>query len=98
MQLQFHFNLSETIDGIDVHEKIGCGKKIIGWIHSHVRGEKCFFSGLDNHTQYSSQKSNSNFLGVVMQINKIGGYEDHRVPSWVVAAYLQIRTVASTEL
>ena len=69
----------DTIDGIDVHEKLGHGKKIIGWIHSHVRKEKCFFSGLDVHTQYTSQKSNSNFLGVVMQISKIGQYEDHKV-------------------
>ena len=69
----------DTIHGIKINEKIEYGKKIVGWIHSHVRGNDCFFSGLDLHIQFSSQKSNSNFLGVVMQISKIGQYEDHKM-------------------
>ena len=79
MANQRHEKHLNFVDEVNIHEKIGCGQQVVGWIHSHVRGEKCFFSGLDLHIQFSSQKSNSNFVGVVMQISKIGQYEDHKM-------------------
>ena len=52
-------------------------EKIIGWVHSHVRGVKCFFSSLDVHNQYLSQRLDSNHLGLVVQIHPDGSLVDH---------------------
>ena len=52
-------------------------EKIIGWVHSHVRGIKCFFSSLDVHNQYLSQRLDSNHLGLVVQIHPDGTLVDH---------------------
>ena len=52
-------------------------EKIIGWVHSHVRGIKCFFSSLDVHNQYLSQRLDSNHLGLVVQIHPDGSLVDH---------------------
>ena len=75
--LQIFFPFLDTFNGSELTAKLGHGKKIIGWIHSHVRGVNCFFSSQDVHTQYSSQQTSHNFFGIVMQINSRGRHEDH---------------------
>ena len=52
-------------------------EKIIGWVHSHVRGIRCFFSSLDVHNQYLSQRLDSNHLGLVVQIHPDKSLVDH---------------------
>ena len=53
------------------------GDKIIGWVHSHVRDVRCFFSSLDVHNQYLSQRLDANHLGLVVQICKNGNVGEH---------------------
>ena len=45
---------------------------LISWIHSHVGGSECFFSSIDNHTQYSYQKVHKGVLGLVVEIKPNG--------------------------
>ena len=52
-------------------------KIIVGWVHSHVRGVKVFFSGYDIHNQYTSQQLDPNHLGLVVQIHPNESLVDH---------------------
>ena len=45
---------------------------MIAWIHSHVRGAKCNFSSIDNHTQYAYSKVHKGVLGLVIEIQSNG--------------------------
>ena len=53
---------------------------MVAWIHSHVRGNGCFFSSVDVHTHYQFSQSLGleGFLGMVFQItetNKLKKYD-----------------------
>ena len=50
------------------------GKKpyLMAWIHSHVRGAECYFSSIDNHTQYAYSKVHNGVLGLVIEIKPNG--------------------------
>ena len=39
------------------------------WIHSHVRGNQCFFSSVDLHTQYAFELTVPHILGLVIELN-----------------------------
>ena len=45
---------------------------LISWIHSHVGGSECFFSSIDNHTQYSYHQVHKGVLGLVVEIKQNG--------------------------
>ena len=58
---------------------------LISWIHSHVGGSECFFSSIDNHTQYSYQKVHKGVLGLVVEIKpngKKGSYDFFELSSF----------------
>ena len=42
---------------------------VVSWIHSHVRGAKCFFSSIDVHSQYSYELFHDVILGGVFEID-----------------------------
>ena len=42
----------------------------MAWVHSHVDGNKCFFSSLDCHTQRSIQCQIPDALGIVIEIDE----------------------------
>ena len=42
----------------------------MAWVHSHVDGNKCFFSSLDCHTQRTIQCQIPDALGIVLEIDK----------------------------
>ena len=68
------FTFSDTLDGAKIQ-----GKTIVGWIYSHVREKSMFIRSLAIHTQHSLQRTNSKFFGIIMHINNIGQYEDHKM-------------------
>ena len=43
---------------------------IISWVHSHVRGNPCFFSSLDMHCQYAYEDQYPGILGTVFEITE----------------------------
>ena len=55
-----------------IQEHFPQNSKVVGWIHSHVNGSKCFFSGLDVHTQFRLQSMDEHFFGIVFQIHTDG--------------------------
>ena len=64
--------ISDTLNGVKIQDK-----NIVGLIYSHVREKTLFIRSLHIHTQYSLQRKNNNFFGIVMHITNIGQYEDH---------------------
>ena len=82
--LIFSLNKRVPILGIDNEEsqiwmfsqsataKAGKEVKIVSWIHSHVRGNKCFFSSVDVHTQLSMNFLFPQITGIVVEIGNDG--------------------------
>ena len=66
-----------TFNGEELDTKLENEDKIIGWVHSHVRGVKCFFSSLDVHNQYIWQRLDPNHIGLVVQIHPDESLVDH---------------------
>ena len=52
--------------------KAGREVKIVSWIHSHVRGNQCFFSSVDVHTQLSMNFLFPQITGIVVEIGNDG--------------------------
>ncbi len=63
--LQWAISQSETA------KKYGTRTKIVAWIHSHVRGNTCFFSSLDIHSQYALSLEATGFPGILGQVVEI---------------------------
>ena len=40
------------------------------WIHSHVSGNKCFFSSIDLHTQFAFEQCSPDVLGCVVELGE----------------------------
>ena len=69
----YHVDSKETCCGneipVEIENKFGLDKEVLGWIHTHCRDIKCFFSSLDIHTQYGYQRLSSDFIGIVCKLS-----------------------------
>ena len=54
----------------EIESKFGKDKKMVGWIHTHVRGVNCFFSSIDVHSQFHYQQTFKGFIGIVCQLTE----------------------------
>ena len=45
---------------------------VVAWVHSHVQGVRCFFTGTDVHTQFTWTKFYPDILGLVVELDRDG--------------------------
>ena len=50
---------------------------VVAWVHSHVQGVRCFFTGTDVHTQFTWTKIYPDILGLVFELDGFGNMQSY---------------------